>query len=45
MSNFVGQVDNLPPIENRLIAASGLVTGRLTIGGRLSTCPTNWKND
>jgi prepilin-type N-terminal cleavage/methylation domain-containing protein len=39
---FVGQVGNLPPIENRRVTElSKASTRRLTIGGRLSTCPTN----
>jgi hypothetical protein len=37
---LVGQVGNLPPIENRPFAKSGIIKGRFSIGGRLPTCPT-----
>jgi type II secretory pathway pseudopilin PulG len=41
-SVFVGQVGNLPPIANRTVEAfDDSSTRRLTIGGRLSTRPTN----
>jgi prepilin-type N-terminal cleavage/methylation domain-containing protein len=41
-SNLVGQVGNLPPIENRPMEDfCNPATRRLTIGGRLRTCPTN----
>jgi hypothetical protein len=40
MINFVGQVGNLPPIENRPVTRELHGTRRLTIGGRLPTCPT-----
>jgi prepilin-type N-terminal cleavage/methylation domain-containing protein len=41
-SVFVGQVGNLPPIANRPVEAfDDSSTRRLTIGGRLSTRPTN----
>jgi hypothetical protein len=41
MTDFVGQVGNLPPIENRPVnSIPDAEKGRLTIGGRLPTCPT-----
>src|SRR5437588_983133 len=42
--HFVGQVDNLPPIENRPAEPSENLlereTGRFSIGGRMPSCPT-----
>src|SRR5712692_6125049 len=37
---FVGQVVNLRPVGNRPVRVSRRSTGRLTIGRRLTTCPT-----